>query len=372
MFKAIKICRKEGELEMKAKKILVQVLIIALLAITFTSCGSNGGTTDGASNDGANNSGEPTFKLRLSTMGSPSDPLTTSAQRYADAVKEATNGDVEITVYNASQLGDSISVYGELMMGSIDLAWQTIPDTYDKRANAGMMPYICMDWDDVINLYSNKDLWFVKTLEEVNTSQGVTLLGLIPNGFMGIGAQKLGNLDTLFDLSKPQDALIRSASIDSLIAQVETFGFRVTTIPWADLYPALQTGVADGFYGGSAKSNYLGFKDVIKYFVEYKAVNEALGMLISTKTLESLPEEYQDLIIELAAEENLAAIEDMKAAEDQSKSGLEEFGVEIITPTDEELEAMATIVREKVYPLFEEDFGEELMDEIYTWVEGLD
>src|SRR5665647_1785578 len=156
---------------MKVKKILTQIIIVALLAASFTGC-------SGKSADSVTDSKEsPTYNLRLSTSASAEDPLTLSAQRYADAVREATNGDVEITVYTSSQLGDTISVYAELMMGSVDMAWQTIPDTYDKRANVGMMPYIVSNWDDVTELYSNKDLWFLKALAEVNAEQGVTLLG---------------------------------------------------------------------------------------------------------------------------------------------------------------------------------------------------
>lgn len=310
--------------------------------------------------------------MRLSTMTSNEHTLTKSAQRFADAVYEATDGDIKITIYPSNQLGDYLAVYDELMMGTIDLAWMTVPDKYDIRANIGMTPYIVMDWDDLKTLYSDKDLWFFKTMSEVNAAQGVTLLGVLPNGFMDIGAKNLGNLDTLFDLNVKQDALIRSASIDSLIAQVEAFGFRVTTIPYADLYSALQTGIADGWYGGSLISNNVGFKDVIKYFVEYKAVNEPMGMLISTKTMESLPAEYQELLIKIAEDEALTGIADVQAAEEAARTALEEYGITIITPTDEELQEVAKIVREKVYPLFAEEFGEELMNEIYAWVENLD
>lgn len=363
---------EERRIKMKGKqKLLTQVLLIAMLALAFAGCGGDGGSGSGGEAEDTGGTGGPTYQLRLSTMTSDVHTLTLSAQRYADAIYEATNGDIEITVYPSNQLGDSTTVYDELMMGTIDLAWQTIPDKYDRKANAGMTPYITMDWDDVKKLYGDPDLWFYKTLEEVNANQGVTLLGIVPNGFMGIGAKKAGNVDTLFDLSKKQDALIRSASIDSLIAQVETFGFRVTTIPYADLYSALQTGVADGWYGGSLISNDVGFKDVIEYFVEYRSVNEALGMLMSTKVLESLPAEYQDLMIEIAQKENLNAMAEVEQRENEAKASLEQYGITIITPTDEELQAVAETVRAAVYPLFEEDFGKDLMDEINAWVEEL-
>lgn len=62
----------------------------------------------------------------------------------------------------------------------------------------------------------------------------------------------------------------------------------------------------------------------------------------------------------------------MKQYLEAARTALEEYGITIITPTDEELQEVAKIVREKVYPLFAEEFGEELMNEIYAWVENLD
>ena len=351
---------------MKRRKLFALILVVALAATSLVGCGAGSATKEG---DGTHS---PTYKLRLSTLVNDDHFLTKSAKRFADSVYKATDGDIEITVYPSSQLGDYTSVYDELKMGTIDLAWQTMPDTYDRRADLGMTPYLAMNYDDIAKLYCNQDSWFFKELKEVNKEQGVTLLGIVPNGFMGIGAKKLGNLDTLFDVTKNQDALIRSAAVDTLIAQVKAFGFRTTTIPYADLYSALQTGVADGWYGGSLISNDVGFKDVISYFVEYKGTNEPMGMLMSTQVLEPLPAEYQDLLIRLANEENAKALEDVKTAEQDSRTDLENYGIKIITPTDEELQTLAKEVRAQVYPLFAKDFGEDLMNEINTWVEQLD
>lgn len=342
----------------KMKKFLAVGLISVLSLSCFAACGGSGDS----GSDGE------VYELRLGTIVNEDHTLTLSAQRYADAVEEATDGNVKITVYPSSQLGDYLNVYDELSMGSIDLAWQTIPDTYDKRNNLGMTPYLVTDYDGIRELYGDKESWFFQTLAEVNAEKGVTLLGIAPNGFMGVGAKKVGDVDTVFDFTKKQDALIRSASIDTLIAQVETMGYRVTTIAYADLYSSLQTGVADGWYGGSAISNIQGFKDVISYFIDYRSVNEPMGMLMSTATLESLPQEYQDIMIELAIEENEKVIADVEKADEEALKALEEYGIKIISPTDEQLAEMAKVMREEVYPLFAADFGDDLMKQINDWV----
>lgn len=343
----------------KIKKIIAAASTAVLFTACLASCGGDSGSE----------SGGKTYNLRLGTIVNEDHTLTISAQRYADAVEKATDGNVKITVYASSQLGDYTNVYDELSMGSIDLAWQTIPDTYDKRNNLGTAPYLVSDYEDVRALYGDHESWFFKALSDIHAEKGVTLLGLAPNGFMGVGAESLGNLDTIYDFDTKQDALIRSASIDSLIAQTEAFGFNVTTIAYADLYSALQTGVADGWYGGSAISNYQGFKDVIKYYAEYYAVNEPMGMFMSTKTLESLPEEYQEIMISLAQEENDMVIDDVEKAEGEALQALKDYGIEVITPTDEELADISQGVIDTVYPVIEEDLGADLMKQVNDWLD---
>ena len=346
----------------KVRKMLAIVLVLTMALTCFAGCGGGGET--GGDADVAK-----TYELRLATHVNETHPLTLSAQRFADGVAEATGGNVTVTVYPSNQLGDYMQVYDELMMGTIDAAWLTIPDTYDKRNNLGATPYLATNYEEIAELYAADDSWFLTALQEVNAEQGVTVLGLVPNGFMGIGAKTVGDLDTLFDPSVEQDALMRSPGIESYLAQVEAFGFRTTTIAYADLYSALQTGVADGWYGGSAISNWQGFKDVINYFVDYRSMNEPMGMFFSSAVLEEMPQEYQDAIWEVAKAERMTAIAAVEEADAKAKADLADFGVEIIEPTEEEMAAVKATLREAVYPLFEETFGEEIMADLYAWAE---
>lgn len=56
-------------------------------------------------------------------------------------------------------------------------------------------------------------------------------------------------------------------------------GFSETTISYADLYTALQTGVVDGWTGGMPQLNYTDFKDVINHYVHYNMFAENIGFL---------------------------------------------------------------------------------------------
>jgi hypothetical protein len=98
-------------------------------------------------------------------------------------------------------------------------------------------------------------------------------MGIVPEGFVGVALTKPA--EHLFEAGVEKGVLIRVPPIDTFNAGAHAMGFRGTTIAYADLYPALQTGVADGWIGGTAALNYFGFRDIIKEFIPYRAYVEA-------------------------------------------------------------------------------------------------
>ena len=152
---------------------------------------------------------------------------------------------------------------------------------------------------------------------------------------------------------------------------VKALGFNNMAIAYSDLYTALQTGVVDGWYGGGAGLNYTGFRDVISYFADYRYLFEVMDMLVSTQVLESLPAEYQELIVELAIAEQPVAFDEFQAYEEAGYAQLEEYGIEVLIPTADEMSAMAESVRAEVYPQLNDLFGEDVMAAISEQVAGL-
>ena len=78
-------------------------------------------------------------------------------------------------------------------------------------------------------------------------------------------------------------------------------GFQTISIPYAELYTALQTGVADGWSGGPAMVNYIEFRDVIKYFIASNNYFENTSYVMSMKSWEKLTPEQQKIVTEESA-----------------------------------------------------------------------
>ncbi|MGE4484848.1 MAG: TRAP transporter substrate-binding protein DctP [Oscillospiraceae bacterium] len=363
------------------KRTLSLILAFVLVTTMLCACGTGSTPTNSATNTstasdtgtatGNSDKTTPTYTWRLGTQDADGIPLTDSAYRFAKDLEEATNGDIQITVYPSSQLGDYEQMFEEVTMGTLDMAWISGPASFDQMMDIQGIPYLVENWDQARELWGNRDGYIYSKFNDIMQNLGATLLGVTPGGFLGIGAQNLGNLDTIFDPTVKQGVLIRHPSMDVARMIVDSLGYNCVTIAYSDLYTALQTGVADGWYGGGAALNYTSFRDVIKYYADYRYLFEVFTMLMNQDLFESLPEEYQTLIMDLAVKEQTAAFDDFQAFEAEGYSQLDDYGIQVLYPTDEQMTYMAQYVRDTVYPQLNDLFGEDTMTAISDQVAGL-
>ncbi len=106
---------------MKRRSVIAFVLVLSLI-FAFTGCGGGGG--DGGV---AEYSADNPITLRLAS-DAPKEHIATGLNKDACAmVEERTEGRVKVQYFPASQLGDYLTVYEEIVRGTIDLAQITIP-----------------------------------------------------------------------------------------------------------------------------------------------------------------------------------------------------------------------------------------------------
>lgn len=343
------------------KSRLFAVLIAVSLALALAACGgkdsaspSGGGSTPSA------DSGK-TYNLRMSIMYTAGTPGFEYCNWFADRVAELTDNHVTVQVFPGSQLGDYTATFGELIAGSLDLTWESVAIEYNPKLNLVGAPYVVSNWDEVKYAF-NTESWLGEFVNGVMAEQNVRQIGVAPGGFYGIGGKNVGNQDTLFDLDVPQGVLCRVPAATSAIKTMEALNFTPTTINYSDLYSALQTGVADCWYGGSVDLNYDNFRDVISYYVAYNYLNEYYPLCVSEQTMAMLPTEYQDAIVQAGEEATENAFNVMYESYYDYFDKLTDYGITVIEPTDEQLATMAARVSERVWVDLEELTGVDSMN----------
>lgn len=338
--------------------IIVLVCVVGFLAVMFMVGCSSKDTKSG-------DSGQPPAeqKLNLRVAGQhPMDHVATEAlKRIKERVEKETNGRIELTLYPANQLGDYTLVYEEIMRGSIDIAHIFVPSQYDQRLEISSIPYLVRTYDEMEKVLSPGSYMY-DTYAKLHENLGVKLLGIYAEGFIGYGLKKLP--DGIYDPTVKKNLLVRVAPLEVYKLAAEDVGFTTTTIPYADLYSALQTGVADGWVGGTPTLNYQSFRDVIKVYLAYNCLIENTSYLMNKKLFDSLSPADQKVIADAFMDESLKSFKLSQAEDELYMKKMKEAGIDVYEFTEEELTVFADHIRTVTWPKLYDRFGKDIMEGI--------
>jgi TRAP-type C4-dicarboxylate transport system substrate-binding protein len=334
------------------------VLVMAM----FVGCGGN--ASEGGSGE------DVVYELSWAGIGSTDSIDTWIGEEAAKRISEKTDGKVKINVYPASQLGDITQAYDEIMQGTIDMGLFTIYGTYDIFCEVLYTPFLTSNYDEFKEIYGRDGVLY-QTYQEVQDEYGISLLGFWPSGYLGVGFAKINDTSTLFDFDVKKKDLVRAPGMDSMILSVESMGFNSTVINYADVYTALQTGVCDGSWNGGAYANYTSFRDVLNYFVDYRACNDVYCCIMNSEKMGSLPKEYQEIISQVIEEVIDDGIAKIEAQDEQSIQDMKDYGIEVISPTDAQRVTMRDYFVSNVWPQLYKFYGEEFMTQLADEVSSL-
>lgn len=335
--------KEGGSSEMKRNKILVVMLLAVVLAFTISVVAE-----------------AAKYELRFAGNYAPDHPGTLAQYEIAKEVLEKTKGEVNITVYPAGQLGDYTQAYEDVMRGQIDMGWFYITGQYNPMLEVSSLPYLATDWEELKRVFSPGSFWY-STYEAAHAQVGVKLLGVYVDSFISLATVK--ELNDPLNPEANKRAKIRIPPTEIYKITMDSMNFDTVTINWSDLYTAMQTGVCDGWIGGTAALNYFQFRDLIKHFIPIRAFVENVSYVFNADKFSKLPEEYQKIILEACQKQSVKSIDDAKANEALYQEKLsKEHNVAIMDVTDEQIEKLAAHVRENAWPKFEKFFGKETME----------
>lgn len=291
---------------------------------------------------------------------SPADHTATKFMNdIAKQVAEKTNGRIEIRVFPANQLGDYTLVFEELIRGTIDLAGVSIPSQFDPRLELVYINGFVRGYEDAKKIFSPKG-WLFGKMDELNRALGVKLLGFYVEGFIGTGSVK--PVRDPLDPKVPKGVLVRIPNMDVYKLGAEAMGYRTVTIPYADVYQALQTGVAEGVNGFSVVAAYTMLRDVIKYWYMTNYSLECLNYMISGKTWAKLSPADQKILQEAINHAAAKSIDLAKKSDDKYMQLMRDKGIKVFTYSEKDLVPIAK-ASASTWPMLEKKMTKELIDE---------
>lgn len=306
-------------------------------------------------------------EYRLSTVLGPAFAWGKAGERWADLVKQKTDGRINIKLYPGTSLvgGDQTREFSAIRQGVIDLAigssinWS--PQV--KQLNLFSLPFLTPDakgLDALIKGEVGKDIFTI--LEK----QGVVPLAFGENGFREISNSKHA-IKSPADLKGLKIRIVGSPIfIDSFTA----LGANPTQMSWADAQPALATKAVDGQENplsvfSIAKLHTLGQNHLSLW--GYMA--DPLIFVVSKQIWNSWSETDRKAVreaAEQAAAENLvAARKGITPGDDTLLQSIEKSGVTITRLTPEQRQAFKDATR-PVYDKWTATIGKDLVKKAET------
>lgn len=300
-------------------------------------------------------------ELKLATLFDTNHPVTIRAQAFADKIAEKTEGAVTIKIFPNSTLSDPVAAFEENSRGTVDINLNSAPSTFNEFFEVANWPYLASSYTEANTIYGNEG-WMAGKFTELCAEKNIQFLAFDLVGFNGMGFAK-----TPADYNVPgadKGILLRVPPLVTTDMWANDMGFRTTSIPYADLYTALQTGACDGWTGGQPTVNYLSFRDVIKSYCQYGNGFEVNSLTINMDLWKSLSDEQRAIISDAAKELFAQSVIDVEADTEKYLGLLKEAGIEILPLTDEEVEAFANYTRTTTYPKYAESIGQEAYDQL--------
>lgn len=337
----------------------VFLALLVCVAFAFTACAPKPAP---AANTGDGSTAAPAAKpitLRMATDHPIDHMATRSAKAIVEEVKTKTNGRIQIDLYPASQLGDYNTVYEEIVRGTIDIAHITIPDSLDARLGSAYTPYLTTGYDQAKKVYA-PDSFLSKKFQEYNAKLGAKFLGFYLEGYIGMGTKK--EPKDFLEPGKNKGLKIRVWAAPASRAPMEDLGYTPVTVPYAEAPTAIQTGVVDGWIGGTPNVNYHWVGEVIKNFYVTYMHAESTAYVMNNKLFESFSPEDQKIVLEAFARQSNESFNLAKEEDEKWIVELEKKGVKVTKLTDEQVQKLADYVRTNTWPKLEEVYTKELLD----------
>ena len=291
-------------------------------------------------------------------------------EHYGHQMLEQIKSDIEgagvgltVKYFPAGQLGSGEELLEDTIRGNIDLVHAFVYAHKDPVLEVNSLPFLVGSWDQLKRVYGTKDSAYSQIMAETLDRLGLKFLGNVAEGFIGVvSTEKPENHTTV----GPKGIHIRVWSSQVAKDTTEAIGFKTTTMNWAEVFAAVQSGAVDGAICCTPQATYTFFtqSDVGKYFVPYNAFVEASTYYASKKTWGKLDDE-QRAAVQAAVDRAAQSFTDWAQANDEGYvAKIKEAGWEVLDISDAERAAIADHVKETIWPGVEDLVGKEIVDRL--------
>ncbi len=269
------------------------------------------------------------YNLRLATVVAPPHPWIEMAEYFARELGAKTDGKVKVSIHHSSTLGNDATILDETRAGTIDFviggtqnAAQFVPE-YQVFGLSYL--FNSQEHFEKAIAFGGKIFNHYAKLHE-DKKLNLKLLALAGGGTRN-ASSNLKHFITPDDLKGIKMRLPGSPIEAKLWSAL---GALPTSLPWNEIYSAVQTGVVNAFE--STISGFYGSK--LYEVAPYMSRTEHLYMLthftMGQSTWDKLPENYRKMILEVAPKAGVLGTEKGKEFDEKLLKDMQDkFGLKV-------------------------------------------
>ena len=270
--------------------------------------------------------GQAQFNLKCANIMPADHPLNVRLREASAKIREQTNGQVDIQVFPASQLGTDADMLAQLRSGGIDFFVQTglILATLVPVAAINGIGFAFSDYSKVWGAMDGAlGRHVIDAFAKANL---IAFDKMWDNGFRQ-------TLSVAKPISNPDDLKgfkIRVPPSPLWTAMFKSLGASPVSIPWGETYSALQTKVADGLENPLAGIFFAKMHEVGKYISNTNHMWDGFWLVANRKSFEGMPASVRDIVTRNINEAALKQRSDVEKLNGELKSQLSAKGIQFV------------------------------------------
>jgi tripartite ATP-independent transporter DctP family solute receptor len=272
-------------------------------------------------------------------------------------VETATNGEIMVELFPNGQLGKDNEVIQQVRDGIVESSISSSGGVAQHYPLIGVfdLPFLFPNIDvaeEVIDIDSE----FGKALAaDIHDKTGLKVLGLLDSGGFFAFTNSKKPIRSVADM---EGLRIRTMTLPTHEAIIASLGGQPTALPWAEVYTALQTGVADGQMNPIPIIAFAKFDEVQEYLSITNHIITPYVWFINQDFYDSLTPEQQQIVdwaarVAVGAGRGTSRILEATALPELAK----EMEVNAVPPA--EMEKFAAAAQPAVEKLIAEQYGDE-------------
>jgi tripartite ATP-independent transporter DctP family solute receptor len=256
-----------------------------------------------------------------------------AAHRFADSVKEQTQGRVEVQIFPAAQLGQEREAYDLLSQGAIDMTLTSagfLAKDFPPMAVTGL-PFIFRSWDHAKSALRGE--FGTELAKGVREAGNVEVLAYLGGGFRDM----LFRGEPITETAGMSGIKMRSPEDFVWIRMYELLGAKPTPVTLGEIYTAMQTGVASGLDMPATFTLDLKLYEVTNSLVKTGHMFTPIALAVNKDVFAAFSAEDQEIVRAAALEatdwaDTTISIPGQLAA----YAELEKKGMTVVDPTNPE------------------------------------